>query len=166
MANDIDKLIGRIKATVELATQQLQFNMAEACDKGITDPVWDWPRKTIRSDGKAVGSPRDIVDTGMLKESVEINPVENFWPFFNFTITWDPKNPFSYGSAVHDGFEVEYTDDDGESGIYTYPARPWTYYAIPKDQRKPVEIENGYEVSEIEWDIILDKFTTTIRNGF
>ena len=32
----------------------------------IKSPIWSWPRFTVRSSGRTVGSPRDIVDTGNL----------------------------------------------------------------------------------------------------
>lgn len=46
----------------------LSFEFTEA----IEAPIWDWPRKTWRANGEVVGSPRNIVDTGALRDSQEI----------------------------------------------------------------------------------------------
>ena len=35
----------------------------------ISSKVWDWPGKTKRKNGEIAGSPRDIVDTGELRNS-------------------------------------------------------------------------------------------------
>lgn len=35
------------------------------------DAKWQWPGETIRSDGTTVGSPRDVVDTGALRDSYD-----------------------------------------------------------------------------------------------
>jgi hypothetical protein len=39
------------------------------CQQNLEDERWDWPRLTIRSDGSVATSPRDIVDTGNLRDS-------------------------------------------------------------------------------------------------
>jgi hypothetical protein len=35
----------------------------------IEDPIYEWPRVTRRTNGQVVGSPRDIVDRGTLRDS-------------------------------------------------------------------------------------------------
>ena len=37
--------------------------------EAIEAEIWDWPRATIRSTGEVADSPRNIVDTGALKDS-------------------------------------------------------------------------------------------------
>ncbi len=39
----------------------------------IEAEVYGWDRETVRSGGETVGSPRDIVDTGELRESQELS---------------------------------------------------------------------------------------------
>ncbi|MFM5926427.1 MAG: hypothetical protein ACKO9U_07425 [Dolichospermum sp.] len=35
----------------------------------IETQMWQWPRETVRRNGTVVGSPRDIIDTGELRDS-------------------------------------------------------------------------------------------------
>ena len=39
------------------------------CREAIEATMWQWDRVTHRSNGQVVGSPRDIVDTGALRDS-------------------------------------------------------------------------------------------------
>ncbi len=49
----------------------------EACQANLEDVRWQWPRTTVRKSGDVVGSPRDIVDTGELKDSYEVQYESN-----------------------------------------------------------------------------------------
>ncbi|GAA5513644.1 hypothetical protein Dcar01_02388 [Deinococcus carri] len=42
---------------------------AQACDDAFEDPLWAWPNTTRRANGETVGSPRNLVDTGELRDS-------------------------------------------------------------------------------------------------
>ena len=53
---------GSIAKAFRAATQQGQ----RAIKASIRERRWDWPRETQRSNGRTVGSPRDIVDSGEL----------------------------------------------------------------------------------------------------
>ena len=44
-----------------------------AMQEAIASPVWNWPRRTVRSDGSIAGSPRSIVDTGDLLNSQKLS---------------------------------------------------------------------------------------------
>lgn len=48
------------------------YSLGFAFQDAIEAPIWFWPNDTVRSDGTIVGSPRDIVDTGMLRDSQTI----------------------------------------------------------------------------------------------
>ena len=50
--------------------------LAATFRKQFETPKWDWPRETVRSNGSVVDSPRDIVDTGELRDSYS-NEVRN-----------------------------------------------------------------------------------------
>lgn len=43
-----------------------------ACQSNLEDVRWQWPRTTVRKSGDVVSSPRDIVDTGELKNSYQV----------------------------------------------------------------------------------------------
>jgi hypothetical protein len=44
----------------------------EGIKEQIASPKWQWDRTTIRSDGSAVSSPRDAIDTGKLYEGQKL----------------------------------------------------------------------------------------------
>lgn len=48
------------------------FSLGFAFQDAIEAPIWYWPNFTVRSSGNIVGSPRDIVDTGALRDSQTI----------------------------------------------------------------------------------------------
>ena len=52
------------QAFTEMATQ-----FGETAQEIIETEMWEWPRETVRRNGTVVGSPRDIVDTGKLRDS-------------------------------------------------------------------------------------------------
>lgn len=63
-ADEFQKTEDFESAFTEMATQ-----FGEETQKAIDAVIWDWPRTTQRKNGDVVGSPRDIVDTGALKNS-------------------------------------------------------------------------------------------------
>jgi hypothetical protein len=83
---------------------------AAICEEEIEAEQWRWPRETIRSGGFVVGEPRDIVDTGKLRDSVTIaqNPTDRFEGAVGYTVDYAPD--------VHEG--------QVKRGALL-PARPW-----------------------------------------
>lgn len=61
--------------------KQAFFHMSqgfgELCQSNIDSVRWEWPRTTIRKNGSVVTSPRDIVDTGALKNSYQVQYESN-----------------------------------------------------------------------------------------
>lgn len=82
---------------------------AEDFQAAIAADAWEWPRPTERTNGDVVFSPRDIVDTGKLYDSLTIARNGNAAEF-----TWDTD----YAMAVHDGATLKNGTE--------LPARPWT----------------------------------------
>lgn len=70
---------------VERGVQGAAEEFAEACDAAFDDPVWAWPGTTRRRNGETAGTPRNIVDTGELRDSRQ--PVETAGA--NARLTWD-----------------------------------------------------------------------------
>ena len=58
--------------------------------------TYPWPNKTRRRNGETVESPRDIVDTSVLRESQTVQLNDN-----GGTFTWDP--PEGYAAGVFTG---------------------------------------------------------------
>ena len=81
---------------------------------------WDWPRSTKRRSGATVGSPRDIVDLGGLRDSQKRENVNEARTIF----TWTGGEGESYAAEVHNG----YTSKTGNR----IPARPFTRDTILK----------------------------------
>lgn len=75
---------------------------------------WKWPNETIRSNGLPVGSPRDIVDTGGLRDSQKRENQTTLTTDF----VWRGGDGKAYASEVHDGYR-------SKSGG-RMPARPFT----------------------------------------
>jgi len=51
---------------------KMSEGFGENCQLNISDTRWQWPRTTVRKSGAVVDSPRDIVDTGALKNSYQV----------------------------------------------------------------------------------------------
>lgn len=51
---------------------EMSEGFGENCQSNISDSRWQWPRTTVRKNGAVVDSPRDIVDTGELKNSYQV----------------------------------------------------------------------------------------------
>ena len=54
------------------AFMKMSEGFGETCQLNISDTRWQWPRTTVRKSGAVVDSPRDIVDTGELKNSYQV----------------------------------------------------------------------------------------------
>lgn len=105
--NEFRQLRGINRRTFELAMDWADTNF----DQQMADEKWQWTNKrTRRKNGQVVGTPRDIIDTGMLLQSKQRIPVSNSVTDF----IWDDEK----AELVHDGATLK-------NGT-RYPARPWT----------------------------------------
>jgi len=80
----------------------------------LEDPKWEWDRITKRKSGAIVDSPRDIVDLGTLRDSLDIEYVDETEAIYLY--------PVDYAANVHEGA----TRSDGSR----MPARPWVTAAV------------------------------------
>ena len=99
---EMDRMLQQIarKTFIELfARYQASFN----------PPAWSWPRETRRRVG-VVGSPRNIVDLGTLRQS----GTYSFPDAYSIEARWSAD----YATAVHEGARLR-------NGTIL-PARPWT----------------------------------------
>jgi hypothetical protein len=81
---------------------------------------WGWPRETKRRSGPTVGSPRDIVDLGGLRNSQKRENISEDRTAF----VWTGGEGKAYALEVHDG----YSSKAGNR----MPARPFTEETIAK----------------------------------
>ena len=98
-------------------TQEINFQ--------IKDDKWPWPRETVRQNGSIVGSPRDIVDTGELKNSQFIENVSDVYKVIGYTS--------DHAALVHEGYQIERNDGT----VTDVPARPFIDTAI--EDYNPIE---------------------------
>jgi hypothetical protein len=91
----------------------------------IEDTKWNWPRETVRKNGGVVGSPRDIVDTGELKNSQFIEDVSDVYKVIGYTA--------DHAALVHEGYQIERNDGT----VTDVPARPFIDTAI--EDYNPIE---------------------------
>lgn len=91
----------------------------------IEDTKWNWPRETVRKNGSVVGSPRDIVDTGELKNSQFIEDNSDTYKVVGYTS--------DHAALVHEGYQVERNDGT----VTDVPARRFIDTAI--EDYNPIE---------------------------
>jgi hypothetical protein len=83
--------------------------LADSFQDAIASDIWEWPRETLRNNGDLVGSPRNILDSEELYNSLVIARSANAAEY-----TWESD----HAAIVHDGA----TTKNGTE----LPARPWT----------------------------------------
>lgn len=106
---DTNKINNAINKAFDVAVDAL----TDSCQNAIADDIWEWPRETLRQNNDLVGSPRDLVDTGKLYDSLVISRTANA-----AELTWEAD----YALIVHDGATTKNGTD--------LPARPWTEVGI------------------------------------
>ena len=103
----------KINRAIAKAFQKTSIELANASQDAIESKIYPWDTATLRKNGSVVTSPRDIVDTGELRDSLELDIGKR-----RTNLTWD----VDYAIQVHEG----YARRDGSEA----PARPWTVVAI------------------------------------
>lgn len=87
-------------------------------DEAMETPSWSWSGTTLRQSGGSVGTPRNIVDTGKLKNSKKITT-----SFGSTQAKWTVRYGAPYANLVHYG---GYIAPYGRTGDTAYiPGRPW-----------------------------------------
>jgi hypothetical protein len=112
-----EQAILELKAKMHKGLEDTGYIMGRKFTQEITDPKWDWPNPP---------SPRDIVDTGRLRASLQYisNQSNN---------TLKLSYPVDYAGVVHEG------------GVYknggTMTARPWIRTSLQQ-----LDIEEIYKL--------------------
>jgi hypothetical protein len=107
---------GKSSRALEVARKIVAAELNSAFQDALGSKVWSWDRATIRSNGQEVGSPRNIVDTGILKASNSFQ-VNGTLATFKWSV--------DYAAAVHYGASI-YPWGDKSRPKVNLPARPWT----------------------------------------
>lgn len=116
---NLDRLNGAIAESFEATVEAF----AEQCQTEIESDKWEWPRTTHRQNGEVVTSPRNIVDTGRLRDSQRIE-IEGD----SAVVEWAAD----YALKVHEGIV--------ENG-FLKPGRPWTETALEEIDLEQVMAE-------------------------
>jgi hypothetical protein len=104
------------RKAAESAAKLVFPELNSAFQDALGSKVWSWPRTTIRSNGQEVGSPRNIVDTGILKASNSFQ-ISGTLATFKWSV--------DYAAAAHYGANI-YPWGDKSRPKVNLPARPWT----------------------------------------
>lgn len=119
-------LSARAETAAQKAAEAVMRELFAAMQQSFTARAWDWPGTTQRRVG-TVGSPRNIIDIGNLRQS---GSYQMTGPY-TATFTWSAN----YATAVHEGYR-RYRKDGGAS---TWPARPWTSAVLGRVQVPGIE---------------------------
>ena len=112
--------IAGILAAVDRTWEEMGELIADANTQAIESKIYGWGNSTMRSNGEIVTSPRDIVDTGALKDSQSCTKSGDTWH-----LNWG----VNYAAEVHEG-------------IGNKPARKWTQVAITGDATADPDYQN------------------------
>ena len=104
---------------------EMTGEFAQEINFQIEDTKWNWPRETVRKNGSVVGSPRDIVDKGDLKNSQFIEDVSDVYKVIGYTA--------DHAALVHEGYQIERNDGT----VTDIPARRFIDTAI--EDYNPIE---------------------------
>ncbi|MEH2148556.1 hypothetical protein [Nostoc sp.] len=99
----------RLNSIINRAFDVVVEVQGEAFQNVIASDIWEWPRETLRQNGDLVGSPRNILDSEELYNSLVIARSANAAEY-----TWESD----HAAIAHDGA----TTKNGTE----LPARPWT----------------------------------------
>jgi hypothetical protein len=114
-------LIDKILTAFKISFAETVLEIAAANRDAIKSERYGWKGKTERSTGEIASSPRNIVDTGYLRDSQDLDGDE-----MDFKIFWTAD----YAADVHEG-------------VGKFPARRWTQEAIRGDRTAPIEWQNS-----------------------
>lgn len=124
-----------LEEAIDRAFSRLVEKFEELQIDQLSAEKWQWYRQTLRKNGRVVGSPRDIIDSGSLKNSLAITTEGEYSVRYKYKV--------DYSGLVHQGFVGK---SEG-SGI-NYPARPWVTAAHEENNLQ--EIFNEFLKEELE----------------
>lgn len=129
-AFDIVDLYTTVLLAAQAGLVDMQEQMLAESYRAIESFKWKW-------EGRNAPRQREIIDTGNLRDSAKLSPVESKPNQLSFTLSWnpiDPDNGKRYGALVHDG-QPDYFYDDEDDVYWDYTARPWTFLMMPAEDR-------------------------------
>jgi hypothetical protein len=119
----------KVRTAVKLALADTVAQADLAFKVAIEKPQYEWSGETLRQNGTLVGSPRNIVDSGNLRDSQTATPINDF--------SWQFEWSEDYAALNHEGGFSTY-----KGNRYYHNPRPWTCYAIKGDSIAPIRYQN------------------------
>lgn len=104
---------------MQKATTYVSSGLKTALDGAMSSTTWSWPRETFRQNGDIAGTSRDIVDTGKLKNSLELKEA---YGQTKSSITIKYGAP--YAALMHYGGAIQPYGNKNANTVLI-PGRPW-----------------------------------------
>jgi hypothetical protein len=120
-------LVNKILAAIDIAFAETALEVFAANRHAIESERYEWNGKTERSTGEIASSPRNIVDTGHLRDSQDMDGEG-----IEYKLFWTAD----YAAEVHEG-------------VGKMPARRWTQEAIRGDSTAPPEWQNSEAILDV-----------------
>ena len=131
--------INRILAAVDGAWAEEMREVEGAMVEAIDSPRYEWPNQTIRANGEVVSSPRNIVDSGRMRDSQYKNTITSAETEFGWSED-DPELNHNGGMNSYNGHR------------YYHTPRPWTQHAIRGDSEAPLEYQRADAILNVPLD--------------
>lgn len=123
------------------ASEIVMGELFAAFQQSFTAKAWDWPGETRRTAGTA-GSPRNIIDTGNLRQSGSYQMAGPFRAIFRWSA--------NYATAVHEGAMI-YPWGNRDADRVLLPARPWTRAVLGQEDVAGIRVYNLGERLQNVW---------------
>ena len=117
----------RVVRALHAATEKTASEIDTWLDEAIDAKIYDWPRETERLNGSIVDSPRNIIDTEVLKKSKKLT-TRYGKTFGEVKIEYRAR----YASYVYYGAYIYPYGQKDRERVFT-PGRPWVAYALTGD---------------------------------
>jgi hypothetical protein len=128
-------LRARAEAAAQRASQIVMGDLFAAFQQSFTAKAWEWPRQTQRTVG-VVGSPRNLIDTGNLRQSGAFRMTGPYQATFKWSAL--------YATAVHEGAMI-YPWGNRDAQKVRLPPRPWTRAVLGQESVSGVKV---YDVGD------------------
>lgn len=122
----------RLKAeqAARRASEIVMKELYAAFQQSFTAKAWEWPRQTVRSNGSTVGSPRNLIDIGNLRQSGSYQMTGPHQATFRWSA--------NYATAVHEGAHIFPWGNRDATRVYL-PPRPWTRAVLGQEQAPGIQ---------------------------
>lgn len=117
-------LQGKARKASEQAARSVFLQLNGRFQAALGAKVWSWPNVTIRSGGTTAGGTRNIVDSGLLRQSNSGPKITGLRAIYRWATP--------YATAVHEGAVL--------TNGTTLPARPWTSAVLGTEPQPGIEV--------------------------